>query len=100
MDPGVYFIHSAALPVIYLNPCVYMSPALIWIDTVVSVIVTVLFIVAWFTSLIQNVSSITKYLYGHSDVFNGFLQVSRNQSGLLNWHNISIHSNKTVKIYG
>ena len=27
-------------------------------------------------------------------------QVSRNQSGLLNWHDIPIHSNKTVKVYG
>ena len=27
-------------------------------------------------------------------------QVSKNQSGLLNWYNIPIHSNKTVKIYG
>ena len=27
-------------------------------------------------------------------------QVSRNQQGLLNWHNIQIHSNKTVNVYG
>ena len=27
-------------------------------------------------------------------------QVPRNQSGLLNQHNIPVHSNKTVKVYG
>ena len=27
-------------------------------------------------------------------------QVSRNQQGLLNWHNIQIYSNKTVNVYG
>ena len=30
----------------------------------------------------------------------GVSQVSKNQLGLLNWHNILINSNKTVKIYG
>ena len=34
MGLGIYFIHSAALPSIYLSPCVYMSPALIWINAV------------------------------------------------------------------
>ena len=29
MGPRIYFIHSAALPGVYLNPCVYMSLALI-----------------------------------------------------------------------
>ena len=33
MGPGIYFIYSAALPGIYLSPCVYMSPALIWYNT-------------------------------------------------------------------
>ena len=34
-------------------------------------------------------------------VSRGVSQVYRNQSGLLimNWHNIPIHSNKTVKVY-
>ena len=27
-------------------------------------------------------------------------QVPRKQSGLLNWHNIPMHSNKTIKLYG
>ena len=36
MGPGVYFIHSAALPSVYLSPCVYMSSALIRINTVVT----------------------------------------------------------------
>ena len=34
MGQGVYFIHSAALPGVYLSPCVYMSPALKQINTV------------------------------------------------------------------
>ena len=34
MSPGIYFFHSAALPGIYLSPCVYLSLALIWINTV------------------------------------------------------------------
>ena len=34
MGPSVYFIHSAALPSVYLSPCVYMSLALIRINTV------------------------------------------------------------------
>ena len=34
MGPGVYFIRSAALPGVYLSPCVYMSLALIRINTV------------------------------------------------------------------
>ena len=34
MGPSIYFIHSAALPSVCLSPCVYMSPALIWINTV------------------------------------------------------------------
>ena len=34
MVPGVYFIHSTALLSIYLNPCLYMSPALIRINIV------------------------------------------------------------------
>ena len=25
-----YVVHSAALPNVYLSPCIYMSPALIW----------------------------------------------------------------------
>ena len=28
MGPDVYFIHSAALPSVYLSPCMYMSPGL------------------------------------------------------------------------
>ena len=28
MGPGVYVFHSAALPGVYLSPCVYLSPAL------------------------------------------------------------------------
>ena len=35
MGPGVYFINSTALPGIYLSPCMYMSLALIRINTVV-----------------------------------------------------------------
>ena len=38
MGPGVYFIHSAALPGMYLSPCVYMSVALIWINAVLSMV--------------------------------------------------------------
>ena len=34
LAPGVYFFHSAALPGMYLSPCVYLSPALIRINTV------------------------------------------------------------------
>ena len=34
MSPGVYFIHSAALPDVYLSPCAYVSPALIRINMV------------------------------------------------------------------
>ena len=34
MAPDVYFIHSATLPTVYLSPCMYMSPALIQINTV------------------------------------------------------------------
>ena len=30
----IYFIHSPALPGVYLNPCMDMSPALIQINTV------------------------------------------------------------------
>ena len=33
MGPGVYFFHFAALPGVYLSPCVYLSPALIRINT-------------------------------------------------------------------
>ena len=33
-------------------------------------------------------------------IFRGVSEVSRNQSGLLNWYNITIHSNKTFKVYG
>ena len=33
----VYFIHSIVPPGIYLSPYVYMSPALIWINTVCAV---------------------------------------------------------------
>ena len=32
--PGVYFIYSAAIPSVYLSPGMYMSPALIRINTV------------------------------------------------------------------
>ena len=32
--PGIYFIHSAALPGVYLSPCVCMNLSLIWINTV------------------------------------------------------------------
>ena len=32
--PSIYFIHSAALPGMYVSPCMYMSPALIQIHTV------------------------------------------------------------------
>ena len=38
MGPGVYFIHSAVLPSIYLSPCIYMSPALIRINMVQDII--------------------------------------------------------------
>ena len=34
MGPGIYFFHSAALPSVYLSPCVYLSLALIWINTI------------------------------------------------------------------
>ena len=36
MGPGIYFIHSAALPGVYLSPSVYMSLALIRMNTVCS----------------------------------------------------------------
>ena len=34
MNPGVYFVYSAAIPSEYLSPGVYTSPALIRINTV------------------------------------------------------------------
>ena len=33
MGPGIFF-HSTALPGVYLSPCMYLSPDLIWINTV------------------------------------------------------------------
>ena len=34
MGPGIYFFHSAAPPGVYLSSCLYLSPALIWINTI------------------------------------------------------------------
>ena len=42
---GIYFIHSAALPGIYLSTCMYMSPALIWINMVLYCYSVVVFFV-------------------------------------------------------
>ena len=39
-------------------------------------------------------------ILANRDGSRGVSLVSRNHSGLLNWHNIPIHSNKTVKING
>ena len=32
---GIYFIYPVVLPSVYLSPCLYMSPALIWINMVI-----------------------------------------------------------------
>ena len=70
MGPGVYFIHSAALPGVYLSPCVYLSPALIRINTV--------FI--WFTQV--------KNPFSHMDCL--FTKI---QSNIAIWQYIAICSN-------
>ena len=36
-SPDIYFTHSATLPSIYLNPYMYIRPALIWMNAVLSI---------------------------------------------------------------
>ena len=35
--PYIYFTHSATLPSIYLNPYMFIRPALIWMNAVLSI---------------------------------------------------------------
>ena len=86
MGPGIYFFHSVALPGIYLSPCMYLSPALIRINTVYKYNINtyvLIFVFGWILHLFQYTNGVNTSWT--AQVFNTEYCIRANVGKELNW---------------